>query len=137
MLSKIINKKSVFIGSWIISLGFFLLNETSIELVCNQNNICIKIITYCSSVLVLTFFPAALIATILVFLKDSIFKVWFYLFIIWAFIFIITDYLSSGTNGGYISPSSRAFYDFYGILLFILLSLALILIKSVLEYRKK
>jgi len=132
-----ISKKNVLFTSWVIVFGVLLTNQIGISNLCGQSHYCTVTFSNILGLVLLIAIPAAVISTILFFLKDSVFRAWLYLFLIWTPLHVLSIYLSPTNDAGVTALSSRGLVAIYGAGIFLCISLVLILVKSILVYRKK
>lgn len=134
-------KKLVLILSWVFILAAWMINGFGDSRLCGGNDLCLNSISTTVDLLFLICVPIALFSFFFLFLKNEIFRTWFYFTAIWVPLYLIVYFISSPSDGGggwiMPNPSSRALTGFFGAVLYVIISLLIILIKSIQVYWKK
>ncbi len=138
-MEKFLNKKTVLIGSGILTLLPFLLDHFDTPATCSQSNFCTKLL---NDLLMISFFiavPIFFICLLLYFLKNEIFSFWIKFALVWSVlsIIIVTITPHQTSYGGFITVDQKPMTAIYLSLAFAILSIILIAVKSLQVYKKK
>ena len=135
-LSNVVTKKVAFFSSLIGTVLFLLIASTrGVPLFCEEySRSCMKQFDTLS-LFFFIFLPTLIISLITYFLREEVFRAWLKFAYVWIPVSMVLIYLAGGSSGGGFGIPNVLDQEFVSLILaslFVLLSLVIIIVKSIL-----
>ena len=141
MFKQIVNSRNVLLFSWLVFLLSIILNYIGLSNICFKDYSCLDTLSLLISFIILLVGPFAIISIIIFFFRKEVFFKWFYFSLVWIPFYLFLVFISPADNGhgGYVlpTPSTRETVTLIGPIIYTILSLLIILFKSIQLHKKK